>query len=61
MAQKPLNPEGGVAQSLRARLPHEDMARLDEIVRRRGVTRSDVVRAAVVAYIDTEDASGQAS
>ncbi len=52
--QKPISPEGGESERLTIRLPRGCEARIDEVARQRGVTRSEYVRTALLALLDAE-------
>ncbi len=52
MAQKPLTASGGEADVIATRLPRGSRARLDKLVKRRGQTTGECVRAAVLDAIE---------
>ncbi len=57
MSQKALSEDGGEAQPVATRYPHEQMARVTALANAAGQTRSEFIRAAVDRAI--EDAEGQ--
>jgi predicted DNA-binding protein len=56
MAQRPLSPRVGKAAKVYARFPDEALDRLDRLVARKGVTRSQYLRAALEAAIAADEA-----
>ena len=52
MAQKPITPEGGEAERVTTRLPRGAGTRIEQLARSQGLTRSEYVRALVLAHLE---------
>jgi metal-responsive CopG/Arc/MetJ family transcriptional regulator len=61
MATRPLNPTGGDASIIKARMPDNEIRRLDRAVKRRGIDRSQFIREALAQVLDAEEVSASAS
>ncbi len=61
MGQQPLTPEGGESERLYARVPRGDIARIDQAAKRRGMTRSELIRLALSQIAHNEDQEVAAS
>lgn len=54
--QKPISPEGGGAEQTSIRFPRGWGARLEKAARHRGMTKSELIRAAIEPVLAAEDA-----
>ncbi len=52
MGKKSLSPDGSRSDTVATRLPRADRARLDALLKRRGQTHGEFMRAAVLAAIE---------
>jgi hypothetical protein len=61
MAKQPLHPDGGTSPKIYARIPRNEIARIDQAAKRRGVDRSRFIREALAQVLDAEEVSASAS
>src|SRR5512143_373046 len=54
MAQKPVDPAGGDSPAIHFRIPARDLQRLERLAARRGVHRTEALRALLVSGLDAE-------
>lgn len=55
--QKSISPEGGEAEQSSIRFPRGWGARIEQAAKRRGMTKSELIRTALEPVLDAEDAN----
>lgn len=61
MAQRPLTPDGGKAEKLFGAFPRGSAERIDRVAAKHGMSRSELVRIAVLQLVEAEEVAAQAS